>query len=117
MFEVQVVSTYADAVAQVRDRMEPYRDAVERTVDLMARMDTSAAEVAATVHFVAAEALRATGEVPKLSDVLERVEGWKPGRFKTEEVVDAVALLCMRGWSKISVDDDAAPLVEGRLSA
>ncbi len=88
MFEVQVGPTYADAVAQVRDRMEPYRDAVERTVDLMARMDTSSAEVAATVHFVAAEALRASGEVPKLSHVLERVEAWnlvgsRPRRLST----------------------------------
>lgn len=117
MFEVRVGSTYADAVAQVRDRMEPYREAVERTVDLMARMNTASAEVAATVHFVAAEELRATGVPPALSDVLARIEAWKPGRFQTEDVVDAVALLCMRGWSRIDIDDETAQLVEDRLSA
>lgn len=117
MFEVRVGPTYSDAVAQVRERMEPYREAVDRTVDLMARMDTSSAEVAATVHFVAAEVNRSTGAAPTLSDVLDRIEVWKPGRFKTEDVVDAVALLCMRGWSEIVIDDETAHLVEERLSA
>lgn len=117
MFEVRVGPTYADAVNHVRDRMEPYRLAVERTVDLMARMDTSSAEVTATVHFAAAEAEREQGEPPTLTEVLAWVEQWKPGRFKTHAVVDAVALLCMRGWSRIAVDDASAPLVEQRLPA
>lgn len=117
MFEVRVGPTYADAVGQVRGQMEPYREAVERTVDLMARMNTNAAEVAATVHFVARECLREADAVPQLNEVLERVEAWKPGRFKREDVIDAVALLCMRGWSRIAVDKDAASLVEDRLSA
>jgi len=117
MFEVRVGPTYADAVSHARDRMEPHRAAVERTVDLMARMDTRSAEGAATVHLVAAEAERATGEVPTVSEVLAQVEHWKPGRFDAVAVVDAVALLCMRGWSRIAVDDAAASLVEQRLSA
>lgn len=115
-FEVRVGPTYADAVAKVRDKMEPYRAAVERTVDLMARMDTRSAEVAATVHYVAAEFLTETGTVPQLIEVLERVETWKPGRFDRDEVVDAAALLCMRGWSRIAVDEETAALVEERLS-
>lgn len=115
MLEVLVGPTYADAVAQAKERMEPYRAAVERTVDLMARMNTRSAEVAATVHFVAGAAAEETGEAPQLTDVLDRVAAWKPGRFTTEEVVDAAALLCMRGWSRIAVDEQAEPLVEGRL--
>lgn len=116
MFEVRVGPTYADAVAQVRDRMEPYRKAVERTVDLMARMSTHSAEVAATVHFVATECLKKAGAVPQLHEVLEHVEAWKPGRFKREDIIDAVALLCMRGWARVEVDEETALLVESRLS-
>lgn len=115
MFEVRVGPTYADAVAQARERMEPYRAAVERTVDLLARMNTSAAEVAATVHFVAGDAEENSGQIPQLADVMDRVAAWKPGRFTTEEIVDAAALLCMRGWSRIAVDEETESLVEGRL--
>ncbi|MEP9384229.1 type II toxin-antitoxin system antitoxin DNA ADP-ribosyl glycohydrolase DarG [Nocardioides sp. KR10-350] len=117
MFEVQVGPTYADAVARVRERMEPYRDAVERTVDLMARMNSTSAEVAATVHFVAAESFKESGIVPRLDEVVGSVEAWKPGRFKRDDVIDAAALLCMRGWSRIEVDEEMASLVETRLSA
>lgn len=117
MFEVRVGPTYADAVGHVRDQMEPYRQAVERTVDLMARMDTASAEVAATVHFVAAESHKSTGSAPTLSNVLEQIEAWKPGRFSAEDIVDAVALLCMRGWSRIDIDNNTAQIVEDRLSA
>lgn len=117
MFEVRVGPTYADAVSRVRERMEPYREAVERSVDLMARMDTHAAEVAATVHYVAAEAEEEAGGPPTLSDVMRRVNSWKQGRFEGDAVVDAVALLCMRGWSRIAVDEDTEPLVARRLSA
>ncbi|PKQ24937.1 MAG: Appr-1-p processing protein [Actinobacteria bacterium HGW-Actinobacteria-5] len=115
MFEVLVGPTYYDAVTQAREWMEPYRDAVDRTVDLMARMNTSSAEVAATVHFVAAAAEEESGRAPQLTEVIDRVSEWKPGRFTTEEVVDAAALLCMRGWSRIAVDEQTESLVEDRL--
>ena len=117
MLEVLVGPTYVDAVTQVRDELEPVREAVLRTVDLMARMDTRSAEVAATVHFVIAEELAEHGTPPTLTDVLNRVEGWKPGRLSAEEVVDAVALLCMRGWSRVAVDHESRDLLEERLSA
>ena len=117
MLEVLVGPTYVDAVNQLRDQLEPVREAVLRTVDLMARMDTHSAEVAATVHFVVAEEQLQRGTPPTLTDVLNRVEAWKPGRFPAEEVVDAVALLCMRGWSQVAVDQESRDLLEERLSA
>lgn len=117
MLEVRVGSTYADAVADARERMEPSRAAVERTVDLMARMNTRSSEIAATVHFVIAEAERASGATPTVSEVRDRVNQWKPGKISDDEIVDAVALLCMRGWSRVVVDDESRPRVEARLSA
>lgn len=116
MIEVRVGPTYADAVNQVRDRMEPYRAAVERTVDLMARMNTASAEVAATVHFAAADATMQTGGSPSMRLVVDIVNSWKPGRIQLPDLVDAVALLCMRGWSDVSIDEEAARLVETRLA-
>ena len=117
MLEVRVGQTYADAVAEARERMEPNRAAVERTVDLMARMNTRSSEIAATVHFVIVEAERASGTTPTVSEVRDRVNQWKPGKISEDEIVDAVALLCMRGWSRVVVDDASRPRVESRLSA
>lgn len=117
MLEVRVGPTYGDAVAEARDYMEPYRAAVERTVDLMARMDTRSAEVAATVHYLAGDLEREQGRPPTVTEVLDQLKAWKPGRFTTNEVIDAVALLCMRDWARIEIDDQASALVEERLSA
>lgn len=117
MLEVRVGPTYRDAVAELRESMEPYRAAVERTVDLMARMDTRSAEVAATVHYLAAELERENGRPATVTEVLDQLSAWKPGRFSAAEAVDAVALLCMRDWARIEIDEEAAPLVEQRLSA
>lgn len=117
MLEVRVGSTYRDAVTVARDQMEPYRAAVERTVDLMARMNTREAEVAATVHYVATEVERATGALATVGHVIASVEAWKPLRFRPDEVVDAIALLCMRDWARIDLDEKSISLVEERLSA
>lgn len=117
MLEVRVGPTYRDAVVEARESMEPYRRAVERTVDLMSRMDTRAAEVAATVHFIAGALERANGRPPTVTEVLDQLAAWKPGRFSADEAVDAVALLCMREWTRIEIDDQASALVEERLSA
>lgn len=117
MLEVRVGPTYADAVAQVREQMEPYRSAVERTVDLMARMDTNTAEIAATVHLVASEIAAERGRPPTVTEILDSIERWKPGRLARADVIDAIGLLSMRGWTKIVIDDAAAPLVAERMSA
>lgn len=117
MLEVRVGPTYADAVAQVRDQMEPYRSAVERTVDLMARMDTNTAEIAATVHLVASEIAAERGQPPTVTEILDSIERWKPGRLARADVIDAIGLLSMRGWTKVVIDEAAAPLVTERMSA
>ncbi|WP_062287450.1 type II toxin-antitoxin system antitoxin DNA ADP-ribosyl glycohydrolase DarG [Demequina phytophila] len=114
MFEVLVGPTYRDAVESVRHELEPFREQVMRTVDLMHRMNLRSAEVAATVHFVAAEAERSGGQPPTFSAVASKVEEWKPGRFSDYEIADATLLLCTQRWSRIVVDERASRLVEAR---
>lgn len=117
MLEVRVGPAYADAVKIARDAMEPYRSSIDRTVDLMARMSTRDAEVAASVHFIAAEHEVVSSHPATVSEVLDAMSEWKPGRFSRDEVIDAIALLAARGWSRIDVDEVSLPLIEERLPA
>ncbi|RBQ21502.1 Appr-1-p processing protein [Spongiactinospora rosea] len=115
MLEVRVGATYRDAVEQFRDRMEAWRPAVDRTVDLMARMDTQTSEVAASVHFATTELHECHGRPPLASEVLETVEEWKAGRnppLDRQAIIQALLVLALRGWIEIELDKEFEPLVE-----
>lgn len=120
MFEMRVGPTYRDAVAHYRDRMEGWRSAVERTVDLMSRMNTTTAEVAASVHFAANDLMRTRGHVPTATEVVEAVEVWKARRqppLTRESIVQALAVLAMRGWIDVELDEQIEPMVEALVTA
>lgn len=115
MFEVLVGPTYRDAVASYRDNLEQWRPAVDRTVDLMARMNTTTAEVAATVHYAAGALAGELGRRPNASEVIHAVEQWKMRRqpaVHRSDIVDALAVLGLRGWLDVELDDDAAVLID-----
>lgn len=115
MLEVLVGGTYRDAVAQFREQMEPWRPAVEKTVDLMARMDTQTAEVAASVHFATADLQKRYGRLPTASEVVEAVAKWKANRkppLARESIVQALIVLALRGWIRVKLDDEFEPLIE-----
>ncbi|MEN4476180.1 type II toxin-antitoxin system antitoxin DNA ADP-ribosyl glycohydrolase DarG [Mycolicibacterium cosmeticum] len=115
MFIVRVGPTYRDAVTSYRDRMEQWRVAVDRTVDLMARMNTKTAEVAATVHFTAASLADEYGRRPTATEVITSVEQWKIRRspkVERSDIVDALAVLGLRGWLDVELDDEAAEMID-----
>lgn len=115
MFEVRVGPTYRDAVANYRDTMEQWRPAVDRTVDLMCRMNTTTAEVAATVHFAASSLADELGRRPTASEVIAFVEQWKMRRqpaVQRSDIVDALAVLGLRGWLNVDLDEEAAKLID-----
>ena len=96
LFEIRVGPTYPDAVENYRGRMEAWRQAVDRTADLMARMNTSTAEVAATVHYVAAELADQYGRRPTAAEVITEVETWKARRkppVTRRAIVEALTVL------------------------
>jgi uncharacterized protein YwgA/O-acetyl-ADP-ribose deacetylase (regulator of RNase III) len=114
-FEVRVGPTYRDAVARFRDRMEVWRPAVERTVDLMSRMDSRTAEVAATVHFTARNLQKHYDRRPKAREVVDAVETWKIRRrppITRDSIMQALVVLALRGWVDIELDEEYKPLVE-----
>jgi uncharacterized protein YwgA/O-acetyl-ADP-ribose deacetylase (regulator of RNase III) len=115
MFEVRVGPTCRDAVAQFRDRMEVWRPAVERTVDLMSRMNSQTAEIAASVHFAASSLRQRHGRRPTALEVVDAVEKWKIRRkppVTRESIVQALVVLALRGWVDVQLDQEFEPLVE-----
>lgn len=119
MFEVRVGPTYRDAVKPHREQMEAWRPAVERTVDLMARMDSRSAEVAASVHYTSIALRERFGRQPTATEVVEAVERWKVNRrppLSRETIARALALLGLRGWLDVEMDDAFVPEVEAFLA-
>jgi uncharacterized protein YwgA/O-acetyl-ADP-ribose deacetylase (regulator of RNase III) len=115
MFEVRVGPSYRDAVTQFRDRMEAWRPAVERTVDLMSRMNTQTAEIAASVDFTTSSLQQRYGRRPRAREVVDAVEKWKIRRkppVLRESIVEALVVLALRGWVDVQLDQEFEPLVE-----
>jgi uncharacterized protein YwgA/O-acetyl-ADP-ribose deacetylase (regulator of RNase III) len=115
MFEVRVGPTYRDAVSRYRDRLELWREAVDRTADLLARMSTETAEVAATVHFAATSLLKQHERRPTASEVVDAVEAWKIRRrppLSRDAILDALVILALRGWVDIELDEATEAFVE-----
>jgi hypothetical protein len=115
MFEVRVGDTYRDAATRFRAEMEPWRESIERTVDLMSRMDKNKAEVAATVHYTASALRNGMGRRPTATEVLVRVEQWKMRRkppITRESIAEAIALLAMRGWINVELDNEFELLLD-----
>lgn len=114
--EIRVGPTYGDAVRSYRDRMEHWRAAVDRTVDLMARMNTKTAEVAATVDFTARVLAEEYGRRPTATEVIISVEQWTP-KVARSVIVDALAVLGLRGWLDVELDDDVAEMVDALVDS
>jgi len=115
MFEVRVGPTYRDAVAQFRTRMEVWRPIVERTVDLMSRMNSQTAEVAASVHFASMSLRKRHERRPTAMEVVAAVEKWKIRRnppLTRDAIVQALVILALRGWVDVQLDEEFKPLVE-----
>lgn len=101
MIAASVGRTFEDARAARRGELDEFEEAIERVADLMMRMDTREAEVAATVHRVASELGDHRAEVPTERDVLDGVLAWKVRRnppLEPTEVASAVRNLNWLGW-------------------
>lgn len=113
-----VGSTYESAAHGYEAQLATWSPAVHRLVDLFARLRTTRdAEVAATVHYVAAELNRDADHPPTLAMVLRDVLAWKQNKrppLTSDELKVALASLAMLGW--LSLDDrDAADVDEMEL--
>ncbi|NMC20647.1 MAG: Appr-1-p processing protein [Thermogutta sp.] len=109
MFVVRTGPTFDDARRAYIDQLDRWRETIEKITDLFMRMNTRQAEIAATVHFAAAE-LRQSGQAkPRESEVLRHVLDWKQSRrppLDETDVALAIRNLNMLGWIEAEVSDD-----------
>jgi uncharacterized protein YwgA len=108
MFEVRVGSAYESARPAYASTLQEWSDQIDKVADLFLRMNSQQAEIAATVHFVAAEAKR-HGTKPSESEVLDAVLEWKRRRqpaLGREVVATSVRHLNMLSWLGLTFSED-----------
>ena len=105
MIELKVGDTFPAARVAYESNLDAWHEPIHRAADLLARMQTREAEVAATVHLVASEAADATGESPTDEEILTEVMEWKRNKKPTlseEEVLNTIHSLAMLGWLEVT---------------
>ncbi|MER7395484.1 macro domain-containing protein [Streptomyces sp. NPDC000151] len=107
--EVRVGSTFESARQEYRVDLEKWEQAIDSTCDLMARFDTTQAEIAATIHYTTDFLTRKYGASPTASQVIHAVEAWKVRRrppLRREDIIQSIVNLATLEW--ISVVPDAS---------
>lgn len=112
--------TYADAIRLPENRaaVDKYDQQIAKVVDLMCRMNTRQAEVAATVHFVAKELHERNLNRPTEIDVLREVMAWKKRRRPPLDKVEVAIVsrnLASLGWIDVSGSPELSPKIELEL--
>jgi len=106
MLATDVGPTFADARRGYESFLGQWESQIARVVDLVVRMNTNDAEIAATVHFAASRLREANTNQPTEADILDYVMQWKIRRrppLDEGDVALAIRRLNVLGWI------DAAP--------
>ncbi len=101
MFAVKVGPTFSDARREYRTYIEQWNETAERIADLLMRMTTEQAELAATVHFAAKSLAERNQEKPTEQQTLAEVMAWKQKRrphLDESQVAITIRNLAMLGW-------------------
>jgi O-acetyl-ADP-ribose deacetylase (regulator of RNase III)/uncharacterized protein YwgA len=116
-------ATYKDAAKAYQDQVQPLDAAVERTADLILRIQTKdwrALELAATAHFAAQELQNSTGTTPSEADIITAVQHWKQRRrppFSDDEIARAIETLYVLGWLDVELPADVLDLSDDLIEA
>ncbi len=116
MLAIRTGPTFEDARRAYADSIEQWSSAIDRVSQLFMRMQTTQAEVAATVHFVA-EQRKVQGHRLTEEDLLADVMLWKQRRrppLSDADVAAAVRNLNALHWIDAKPSDDL-PLAEDDL--
>jgi uncharacterized protein YwgA len=108
MIRIDPGRTIEDATQRFKIEFERWKEPIDRVVDLLVRMNGRQAELAATVHFAAAE-LTATGRRPSETDVLRSVLAWKQRRrpgFSLDDIAVMVRRLNLARWISATYSED-----------
>jgi uncharacterized protein YwgA/O-acetyl-ADP-ribose deacetylase (regulator of RNase III) len=120
MLATDVGPTYADAKRGYESFLAQWQLQIAQVVDLVVRMDTDAAEIAATVHFAASRLREAeANRQPTEAEILNYVMGWKIRRRPPLNEVDvalAIRRLNVLGWID-AVPSSELPVLEEAMIA
>lgn len=119
MLAAQVGPTYADARRGYEPFLSQWRPQIARVVDLVVRMDTDAAEIAATVHFAANRLREEKDRQPAEAEILNYVKQWKLRRRPALDETDvalAIRRLNILGWID-AMPSDELPVMEEAMIA
>lgn len=117
-FSVKVGKTYTDALKVYKDKIEQWRDIINKTADLFLRLDSKQAEVVATVLYSAGELKSKGNGKPSEREVLDAVLSWKLKRrppLETQEIAQTIRNLGVLSWLKLQYSEDL-PIPEDELA-
>jgi O-acetyl-ADP-ribose deacetylase (regulator of RNase III)/uncharacterized protein YwgA len=108
MFEIRVGTSFNEIRKRYGSLLEKYTAIIEKTADLFMRVDTTQAEILATVIFTANALKQAEKSAISETDVLEAVMQWKQRRnppLDKSMVASAIRNLGMLHWLDVQPDD------------
>ena len=114
MLETGVGPTYEDAKKGYESFLSQWQPKIARVVDLIVRMNTEDAEIAATVHFAAGRIQESKGNRPTEAEILDYVKQWKIRRrppLNDSDVALAIRRLKVLGWID-ALPSESLPVVE-----
>jgi len=109
MLGVRVGSTYEDARRAYAEDLAKWDVKIDRIADLVLRMPTKDAEMAATVHFAYQSLGEMSQKVPTEREVLDEIMKWKQKRrppLRRDEVAKMIRSLNMLGWVNLKTSRD-----------
>ena len=115
MIEIRTSSALDDARVSYSDQLAKWSDLIDQLVDLVARFDTTRAEIAATVHYASEDLHQQLGRKPTVAEVVDYVEDWKrrrSPRLDRTDILRAVVGLGTRGWLQVDPDKTTAQEID-----
>ena len=119
MLSTDLGPTYDDARRGYQPFLAQWQSKIDRVADLVLRMNTADAEIAATVHFAGNRIEEATQTQPTEIEILTYVMQWKVRRrppLDEAEVALAIRRLNVLGWIDAAASNDL-PLPEEAMIA
>ncbi|WP_197523124.1 type II toxin-antitoxin system antitoxin DNA ADP-ribosyl glycohydrolase DarG [Actinokineospora pegani] len=107
--EVSVGDSYRASRDALLEDLEPgWHETIYRVADLVARFDTTQAEVAATVHYSAKALANRHARTPFAREVIDAVEKWKIRRqppLRRDDIGRSIVSLATQGWISVVADE------------
>lgn len=119
MLMVKAGDTFKDAREIYKEEIESNEGLIEKLVDLFCRLNTTQAEMAATVHFAYTELKNKKNEKPSEDDVLNAVMEWKQRRkpqYDKFEVAKTIRNLAVLKWLDIKPSENISEELETELA-